>query len=266
MKGPFSGEAGKDWCFGEGPFHFSGPPRACRGQVELTNLGEQKVKVRELAVRAPSRLRKGVLGLEEGLVLLEARLRPGDSGRFQARLMVPASTAPGQYEAEFSLSGIKARLRVEILEQRALVIEPAHIRTAGASGDKVSGTVRVRNLGNVAVSVADGAQVWLRERDWIGRTLVYSLRDTEESDDYETFANRLLHNFRESLIPPATVRFSPRGALSAGAGEVVERTFSITLPPGIQKGRHYLGFIKICDDRIWIELYCNGAPVSTKRR
>ena len=100
--------------------------------------------------------------------------------------------------------------------------------------------------------------VWLREHDWIGRTLVYSLREAKEGDSFVDFGGQVLHNFRKDIIPPARIQFKPEKVISIAAGSSIVRTLSLTLPPGLKKGRRYLGFIKINENRIWLEVYCSG--------
>lgn len=261
MKGPHNGEPGTDWHLANGPYFFSGTPGECRGELTLVNVSDNKIKVRALVTQPPDRKRKDLGGLIPFRINLAARVPPHSEVRTQAALQLPLDTEPGHYQAIVHCGKHKAPLEIEVLPHRELIIAPTHIRLRGAVGETLSCNLTITNLGNVPVELGDVAMIWLRERDWIGRTLVYSLRETTETDTYEDFANRFLHDLRRAIITPARISLKPKLKASLAAGTTLERKLSITLPNGLKKGRHYLGFIKISDDRIWMELYCTGARV-----
>lgn len=266
MKGPYTGEPGQDWWLTDGPYSFTGPPTSCVGALDLVNGSDDKVKVRALEVSPPRRKHKGCLPLEKASVTLEARVPPHGNTRVQARLQCDPHTPPGLYEGLLKVGNKTQPLQVEILENQALDLEPRHFWVRGTSGDVTACRLQLTNPGNVPIKLGKVAMVWLRERNWIGRTLVYSLRETKEQDSYEDFANRLLHNLRDSMVSPAILELDPQGEIELQPGQRLQRQLTIRLPAGLVKGRQYLGFIKINEYRIWMELYCNGAPGSSKRR
>jgi hypothetical protein len=50
-------------------------------------------------------------------------------------------------------------------------------------------------------------------------------------------------------------------------GETRVVGMELTLPSErMDKGRTYLGFIKLMGHRLWLEVACTGSPNSTKRR
>lgn len=267
MKGTHNGEPGTDWHLAAGPYFFSGTPGECRGELTFVNDSDNKIKVWALMTQPPARKRKDRLLLTPTRINLAARVPPHGEVRTQAALQLSPDTEPGLYQATVLCGEHKAPLEVEVLEHRELMIAPTHLRLRGASGETLSCSLTITNLGNVPIELGDVAMIWLRERDWIGRTLVYSLRETTETETYEDFANRLLHDLREAIIAPARIRLEPTMKAALAAGMTLERTLSITLPAGLKKGRRYLGFIKINDDRIWMELYCTGSQITgTKAR
>ena len=156
-------------------------------------------------------------------------------------------------------------MEATVFEQSALLISPGHIRIRGRAGDCVSVPITISNEGNVPVALRDVGMVWLRERDWIGRTLVYALRETQEGDTYEDFANRLLHDFRRAIVSPARIQLTPTLDGPLAVGQCLTRTLDVTLPQGLQKGRLYMGFIKINETRIWLELYCDDRPADSSK-
>ena len=266
MKDAYSGKPGTDWQLATGPFVFSGPPDACLGEVELTNLSHEKQKIRTLDTTPNARPGKEKQPLPACRLQLGARLPPGFEGALSARLELDRTTPPGHYGAEIKCGSRKAKLDITVAPHHELLIEPTHIRLRGASKDTLTAELTLTNHGNLAVPLDDVAMVWLREQDWIGRTLVDTLRSCDPKDDYETFANNLLQQFRQDQLQPVRISFQPSRKEPLAPGETLQRQLSLTLPAGLQKGRHYRGFIKIGEDRIWLELYCNGSAVSEKRR
>lgn len=258
MRPAFNGEPGKDWYLAEGTYRFAGVPGDCLGEVTIINCSDDKVRVRRLETQPPPRKRKGRNVLKGVNLLLSVRMRPGETLRAEANLDIPPGTAPGQYDAVVPCGSGKVSLEATIFEDTTLAVVPGHARVQGNSGDTVDLPITITNKGNVPVALRDVGMVWLRERDWIGRTLVYTLRKVDESDTYEDFANKLLHDFRRAIVPTARINLKPVLDAPLGVGECIQRSLALTLPPGLKKGRRYMGFIKINESRIWLELHCNG--------
>lgn len=274
MKGPYSGEPGIDWHISKEPLSFYGIPSECRGQLSLINKSDAKVKIRHLATqnageattnstnkstsKSTSKKTKKNAGLNASQINLFARIKPNSETCVTAELEVPHNTAPGQYQTTVVYGKQKHPVDVTILEHHELIISPSHIRAKGESGDKVSCEISISNMGNVALELGDVGMVWLREQNWVGRTLVYTLRETTAEDSFEEFENHLLQNFRKDIIPAARIQFEPAKISSIAAGDTLTRNATLTLPSGLMKGRRYLGFIKINEHRIWLEVYCSG--------
>lgn len=256
MKGTHNGTPGTDWFLADEQCHFSGPPRDCRGEITLVNDTDDKVKVRALEARPPARKRKGMLALEPQSIRLSARIPPHGKVRVRATLALPLDTPPGVYQATIHCGARKTLITAEVDDYRELLIGPKHLRLQGNSGDTISHTLVLSNLGNIPIAIDDVAMIWLREHSWIGRSLVYTLRETGPEDTYEDFANRLLHSFRESIVAPARIRLEPESEQLLAPGQTLTRTLTMNLPKGLKKGRHYLGFIKVNEDQFWLELYC----------
>ncbi len=258
MKGHYSGEPGVDWHLSKDTAKFCGIPNECLGELTLVNTSDAKVKVRALMTQEPSRAAKDTLALKPSQISLYARVPPHSETQTLAALHLPSDTAPGQYRGTVLCGKHKHPIDVKILEHRESIIEPGHSRLRGESGETVSCQISITNLGNVDLELGDVGMVWLREFDWVGRTLVYTLRETTEGDSYEDYATRLVQHFRKDIIPPARIQFEPTAIRAIAAGKTLLRTFSLILPPGLKKGRRYLGFIKINEKRIWLEVFCTG--------
>lgn len=262
MKARHNGEPGSDWHLADGPFHFSGPPEACRGELGLVNDSDHKLKVRLLETRAVARPRKGHHALAPTAISLSARLPAGSEGRVPAQLQLARDTAPGRYQGTVVCGKQTERLEVEVLARRELTVEPTHLRVRGHSGQAVEQVLVLTNRGNVPIDLRDVAMIWLEEVNWAGRTLVYSLRASQPDDDWQAFANRLLQDFRREMVAPARIQLQPPMTGALAPGQRLERTLRLTLPGGLRKGRRYQGFIKLGERRIWMELYCDAGETA----
>jgi len=281
MKAAYTGEPGRDWQIAKGPFEFVGRPGECVGEITFTNPTDDKIKIRRLKLDAISDKKRKNPTLEGAELAMQLRLQPRSAHKTHARLELPPATPPGVYEVHCCCGDQTELIRIQVLASPALAINPTHIKLRGASGDNLNCQVRIDNPGNIPMQTMDAGMIWLREQNWIGRTLVYSLREAADDENYEHFANRLLHDFKQSMIPPASVRLTSmqsgstkkdsiqRASKQEGLlapGEFMNKNLALIAPPGLEKGRTYLGFVKINMTRIWLELFCNGSPNSTKRR
>ena len=270
MKGAYSGEAGIDWQLAKDACQFYGTPNDCQGKLTVINQSNNKVKVRTLSTQNPTRQRKNIGLLKPTSIMLSARIPPHSEVQAIASLQLPAHTAPGQYQAAVICGKQKVPIEIKILEHREMLIEPSHIRVQGECGELIHSKLTITNQGNVPLNIKDVGMVWLREHDWVGRTLVYTIRETDPKDSLNDFGNRLLQTFRDEIIPPAKIKFSPTNHQKEAIdtltpGNAVERTLNLTLPTALKKGRRYLGFIKINESRIWLEVYCSGSRSTTKK-
>lgn len=256
MKGPYSGEPGVDWHLAKESGIFYGTPGECRGELTFINTSNSKIKVRSLHTQEATKKRKGCHSLKPTEISLFARVEPNSESKVMAALKLPTNTAPGQYQASLIYGKEQCPIDITIIEHHEILISPSHIRLKGASGDKISCQLSITNLGNVALELGDVGMIWLREYDWIGRTVVYALREINEDDSYEDFGNKLLQTFRNDIIPPARIEFESAKIVAIAAGETLVRNLTLTLPTSLMKGRRYAGFIKINENRIWLEVYC----------
>jgi hypothetical protein len=249
---------------GKGPFIFSGKPPICRGNLILGNTTKDTVRIRALATDPRGDPQLARLGF--GQIQVQQRLTAGALRAVPARFQIDPQTAPGIYRTSISNGKEQQPIIVHVQENPALNVSPSRIQLRGAGGDRLSHTLIIHNPGNVAHTLEETAMVWLEERDWVGRTLVYALRESTHEENHQAFLDRLLETFRQSMLPavPVTLKFDA-SELRPGDTRVVE--LALTLPGDrMLKGRTYRGFIKLLGKRMWIEVACNGSPKSTKRR
>ena len=249
---------------GDGPFIFSGKPPICWGNLVISSSSKETVRIRAISTKHCEDKKLAPLGF--GQIQVQTRLAPGTGGTVQAHFQIDPHTAPGIYKTSIACGKEQKQIVVYVQENHALRISPARVQLRGAGGDHLSHTLVIHNPGNVTHTLEKVATVWLEERDWVGRTLVYTLRKSSEDEKHQAFFDRLVDEFRKSALPPVRVALkydSPE--IRPGDTRVVE--LELTLPSkGMSKGRTYLGFIKLMGNRLWLEVACNGSPKSTKRR
>ena len=249
--------------FGEGPFIFSGVPPVLTGEIDLSNPSDEKIKVRSIPVVRQERGSAKSITLNE--LRVGARLAPKQRMRASAHILIDPSTPPGSYSAEVSLGTDSRPIVAHVFENGDIQVDPPRIRLRGAAGDVLSSLVVVSNRGNVAETLRDVALVFLEERSWVGRSLVYALRDVDEADDHGTYLDRLLHEMKSSIARPAKVSVSAdRDVLRPG--ETAEVRVEIALPGELIKGRTYIGSTPLMSGQLSFEIEANGSINSTKRR
>jgi len=249
---------------GDGPFIFSGRPPICMGTIEIGNSSRESVRLR--AIPTEHRADERLVPPGFGEIRVQGRLAAGARGAVPAHLQIDPHTAPGRYETSIPWGEERRRVVVYVQENPALNFSPSRVRLRGAGGDRLSQTLVIHNTGNVAHTLDEVATVWLEERDWVGRSLVYTLRESPGNEKVEQCLERLLKELRESMLPQIRVSLkydTPR--IEPGDTRVVE--IGLTLPSeNMAKGRTYLGFVKLMGKRLWLELTCDGSPKSPKRR
>lgn len=249
---------------GDGPFIFSGKPPICRGNLVIGSTSNETVRIRSLSTDLRDDNKLAPLGF--GQIKVQTRLAPGSFGAVPAHIQIDPHTAPGIYKTSISSGKKQKQIVVHVQENPALRISPARVQLRGAGGDHLSHTLVIHNPGNITHTLDKAATVWLEERDWVGQTLVYTLRKSADDEKHQAYLDRMLDELRKSMLPPVRVILkydSPE--IRPGDTRVVE--LEITLPSErMNKGRTYLGFIKLMGKRLWLEVACNGSSNSTKRR
>lgn len=262
MKAMYSAPPEEAWRLGSGPFVFSGVPPVCSGEIEVINSSDEKVKVRAV----PTTQRKGTAGasgLQE--LRLVASLAPRSKATVQAHFPIDPTTPAGTYRIKLSCGKQRESAVIHVFENRSYELSPPRIVLRGSGGSRLSHPMVIRNTGNVPIELPKISMVWLEERDWVGRSLVYTLRESQDDERYREFLNRFLEDLRVSMVPATRV------ALACDAEEILpgstaQATLKLTLPKELKKGRTYLGFVKLPGKRLWLEVVCNGTVGRTKRR
>jgi hypothetical protein len=258
---PYTAPPGAAWRLGRGPFIFSGVPPLCTGEIELLSASHDKVKIRSIAV--VGRDKSPLLGA--GDLRVGTALAPGERKRVAAHLLVEPHTAPGSYTVDLSCGDQSEPAVVHVFEKLGVEIEPDVIHLRGAGGDVVEALVVITNHGNVSETLRDLALVFLEEQNWVGRSMVYALRETTADEGHQSYLDRVVRELRSSMARPA--RVSLRGEIpEIQPGERREVRLEIKLPDELVKGRRYEGSTAFMSGELSFEVECNGSGNSTKRR
>lgn len=240
-----------------------GPPPLLRGELTLVNESEEKVRVRTLAVREASA--KGVRGVK-GVTSLRigTRIAPHDTSHVRASLAIDPHTPPGEYTIDAEGFG-EGEVVLEVFERLSVQLDPSRLELRGAPGEVVEADVHATNRGNVPVTVPRAALVHLEERFWLGRSMVYVLREIDRDAGAHAFFDRLLAEFKDTDIRPMRVEVEGAGE-SLAPGESVTLTLRLHLPEELRKGRDYVRSIEFMHARLFVAVNCDGSAPSTKRR
>lgn len=258
---PYTAPPGEAWRLGRGPFIFSGFPPLCTGDIELLNDSDQKVKVR--AIPAVGGDKSAALGASE--LRVGTSLAPRERKRVPAHFLLEPHTPPGSYTIDLSCGSQNETAVVHVFEKLAVHLEPDVIRVRGAGGDVGEALLVVTNRGNVSETLGELALVFLEEQNWVGRSLVYALRETKAEEGHQSYLDRVVRELRASISRPARVML--RGDFSEiHPGERREVHVEIKLPEELIKGRTYEGSTAFMSSELFFEVECNGSSNSTKRR
>ncbi len=254
------------WRLGKGPFIFIGTPPICRGEIELENPTDEKVKVRSIRTTGLKDEAPAFQGLEE--VKIKTRLTPQVRSSQPAHFSIDRHTPPGTYETDIVCDDQRVPAIVHVLENPEFEVVPSRVVWRGGGGDRLTQALVIRNRGNVSHTLHDIGMVWLEEQDWVGRTFVYALREAaEKTEGHQAFLDQVLEQFKKTMVHTVQVSLSYDDA-DFKPGDTRQVMLDITLPGSLKKGRTYFGFIKLMGKRLWVEVRCthSGKPSKAARR
>lgn len=233
----------------------------CTGEIELINDSDQKVKVRAIPVAA--RDKSAALGASE--LRVGTSLAPRERKRVPAHFLLQPQTPSGSYTLDLSCDDQNETALVHVFEKLALQVEPDVIRLRGAGGDVVGALLVITNHGNVSQTLRNVALVFLEEQNWVGRSMVYALRETKAEEGHQSYLDRVVRELRATISRPARVTL--RADVSEiHPGERREVHAEIKLPDELIKGRIYEASAAFMSSELFFEVECNGSTNSTKRR
>jgi len=260
----FTAPPGEAWRLGQGPFTFAGRPPLLTGELEILNMSQEKLRVRGVATTGgddPDSQR--AYGLD--MIRTAARLLPEQRARVAGHFVVQPSTPPGTYRTQLVCGEQREDAMITVFANEAVTIEPWPLTIAAAAGESVSRIVMVANRGNVVQPIPAVILIFLEERDWVNRSLVFALRETTEQEGYQAYLDRALRHIRGSLLSPVRVRITAEtGELLPG--ETVEAGIKLQLPTEMVRDRVYLGSAPLIGGTLELEITCTGRSRTGRRK
>lgn len=238
---------------GEGPVLFIGTPTSCRASIPLHNPSNRKLKLKELAIRAPElEPRTGAL-----FPRIKARLEPHQSAALPVRLPLDRSTPPGVYGGTLEVGGKETETEIHVLEHPSARVSPPRLGLRGRCGDESRHTLVLENTGNVAFEVASATRVSIEQEHWAGRAAVVSLRSFEGSS-FDALMDSVARELTASLPAPVEIRIDDGGDGELQPGDRRRLELRVTLPEDLQLGRTYRGGLELGPTRLGITIECTG--------
>lgn len=247
------------WRIGEHPLVFSGTPPLLGGEIELINESDQRVAPKHLEAH---------FDREHGIhadLRVPGRLAANSRTRVRAQLVIDRATPPGTYHASVRAGTQTAAATVHVYPSRGATVSPGVLQFSGASGDHIELAVSLTNRGNVTHTLPKTGVIFFEESNWVGRSLVFALREAAADEGVQPYLDRVLHELVGSMAGTTTVTIgAPQRTLEPGV--TLHATLTFTLPERLAKGRTYDTWLAIAGTRITFELLCNGSANSLLRR
>ncbi|MDP9106610.1 MAG: hypothetical protein M3N49_11845 [Candidatus Eremiobacteraeota bacterium] len=244
------------------PVRLIGKPPVLVGTLDHANDTDESIRLdrREASLRAADG------GAEvRGSLRFIGRAHPKTRTRMPVHLVVDEGTPPGLYSTEIDVGGTTRPVEVRVLERLGVRVSPSLVQLRTAAGAKIDADLVVSNNGNVEQALPQRAVVFFEEANWVGRALVFALRDADAQEGVQRYLDRVVRELRTTMAGTTTLEFTaPVETLAPGAETVVH--LSATLPDALVKARTYVAFYTFAGRLLHIEVVVNGAANSTKRR
>jgi hypothetical protein len=260
----YTAPPGEAWRLGQGPFIFAGRPPLLTGELEILNIGQEKVKVRGIATTGgddPDSQR--AYGMD--MILTAARLLPEQRARVAGQVLVKPATPAGTYRTQLVCGEQREDAVLTVFANEAVDIEPRPLAISAAAGESVSRGVIVTNQGNVVQPIPAVVLIFLEERYWVNRSLVFALRETTEQEGYQAYLDRTLRELRGSLLSPVRVTITSESR-ELQPGVAIAAEIKLRLPAEMVRGRVYIGSAPMIGGTLELEITCTGRSRTARRR
>lgn len=251
--------AATTWRIGTDELVFSGAPPLLTGEVELVNDSDEKVVPKDLQAHFDQ---------DQGIhvdLRVPVRLAPHSRMRVRAQCVVERETPPGTYRGSVRHGHEQTPTTVHVFERNATTVRPTVLHFAGAPGEHIEQHVFLTNNGNVTHTLSKRGVVFFEEANWVGRSLVFALREIAAEDGVQRYLDRVVKELVGSMASMTTVTIgAPHPTLKPGSTMEVKLAFD--LPEQLTKGRTYGTWLNVAGAHITFELLCNGSANSTLRR
>lgn len=242
----------------DAPRVFIGVPPLLVAELELHNPGKRPVCPRHATAKLPDEA-------HDRPIRIPGRLPPEANARLRAQLLVDRTMAPGIYRASMRADDDTHPIELRVLERRSVSIKPQSVEFVAEAGQVVAADLYLENHGNVAVALHDAGSVFFEEVDWLGRALVFAMREVGEDESFDRYRDRVYHELRSTMQHKTSVEVEVK-TRSLAPGAATNAKISMTLPTGLYKGRNYAAFFDFAGVRLRLGIGCTGGTASPKRR
>ncbi|MEZ4416098.1 MAG: hypothetical protein R3E10_10085 [Gemmatimonadota bacterium] len=177
------------------------------------------------------------LRLNKDASIARLRLRPVAPGMSEARLRLPADTAPGHYSGEGEVQQEHWSIELDVEAREHLSVHPRRTHVRGAPGERVEFRLTIINDGNVPQTLPEAAAFDLDDAEGQDRALGRTLR--AELSEGEKRVDRLFEELRATHGGEARITVKGGGPLQPGESGEIECL--LDLPTGVREGHTYLG-------------------------
>jgi hypothetical protein len=240
------------------PRVFIGAPPLLVADLQLHNPSNRHIHPGPATAKLPDEA-------HERSVRIPGRLPPETTSRLRAQLLVSRSMAPGIYRASMRAADGSHPIELRVLERRCISIKPQSVEFVAEAGKGVSADLYLENRGNVPVALNDTGSVFFEEVDWLGRALVFAMREVGEDESFDRYRDRVYHELRSTMQHKTSVSIDVKTKTLA-PDAATDARISMTLPTGLYKGRNYAAFFDFAGVRLRLGISCTGGTASPKRR
>lgn len=247
---------------------LSGPPYALHGRLALRNQTDEKVYVRDVALRA-AKGKKSAQFKDIGAdrLTVRARLAGRESRMHDVHFALGAQTPPGTYEAVMSVGGKDVALQMIVHSVVDVELSPRRLYFVGVQpGRTHTAEVLLLNRGNVPVVVPSVRHGTTMDLDLVCRSVAQAIRSHGEEGSEATL-DAVVRNVANDLADWIGLSIENAGTAVA-PGDATLMQISMTMPEDVHTDRMYEGEIRIYDQHLSYlivpEADQDGAPESSR--
>ena len=232
------------------PLVLSGPPQKLNGRIELHNLGDANIVIRDASLNDPS---GELISRPLRRALRTLVLHPNQKHILPLRLALDKKTPPGMYHANLALAGRSRSAVINVTEVFDLTVQPKSIVVMNIANQLQHKQVVVTNEGNVTFTIGDFGEVDLKDDmvwDRSVRLAVEQLSDRvniERADiDIEELVVAVLRVAREDAYRRGILLVrNASGKVELQPGETATIDLEITLREELPYNSRYRGLTPI---------------------
>ncbi|MFD1163369.1 MULTISPECIES: COG1470 family protein [Hwangdonia] len=213
--------------FGDDTIVLNGTPKRLSGTVRLHNQNETKARVRHLNLK-PAKV-KNTKNLNTIPLLVNTKLRAGESRLQSLSLALPPETPPGTYHHYIEIGNKKRNIQLVVQPSINISVQPSEFTLQNTSpGTKHSVSFTVTNLGNLDFQIPNAKHAAALDMDMLCRAFGKGFRDDKVKGFNDTM-DKVTEHIKEQLPNWANSKITEAGdIIKPGKQRLVN--FSFVMP------------------------------------